>query len=86
VTKPVGAIWEPVVSRPFFAINYRIRLGLGWLALLALVFGSAFGFSLPDGTSYGDRAISVVGLFVFQLCFWLASNARSQVPWCVSLH
>ncbi|KAF9528558.1 Na+ dependent nucleoside transporter C-terminus-domain-containing protein [Crepidotus variabilis] len=81
VSKPVGAVWHPLVSRPFFALSYKVRLGLGWLALLAIVFGSAFGFALQPGTSYGDRAINVLGLFVFQFGFWITSKHRSLIPW-----
>ncbi|KAG8774358.1 hypothetical protein FRC12_002029 [Ceratobasidium sp. 428] len=81
VTRPVEAVWQPLVSKPFFALSYRIRLAIGWLSLLAIVFGSAFGFPLPEGTGYGDRAISVFGLFVFQSGFYLTSRHRSQVPW-----
>ncbi|CAE7160202.1 unnamed protein product [Rhizoctonia solani] len=81
VSKPVSAVWQPIVSRPFFSLSYRVRLALGWLALLGIVFGSAFGFSLPEGTSYGDRAISVFGLFIFTAGFWLSSKHRSRVPW-----
>jgi CNT family concentrative nucleoside transporter len=85
VSKPVGAVWGPLVSKPFNRLPRPVKLGLGWLALLAIVFGSAFGFSLPQGTTYGDRAISVLGLLVFQFGFWLTSNNRSQVPWWVFL-
>ncbi|KAH9948982.1 Na+ dependent nucleoside transporter C-terminus-domain-containing protein [Amylocystis lapponica] len=74
VTRPVGAVWIPLLPR-------RYRLALGWLALLGIVFGSAFGFPLTDGTNYGDRAISVLGLFVFQFCFWATSHNRSIIPW-----
>jgi len=56
-------------------------LALGWLCLIGIVFGSAFGFPLEQSTNYGDRAISVLGLVVFQFCFWISSKARKQVPW-----
>jgi CNT family concentrative nucleoside transporter len=46
VTRPVEAIWEPAVSRPFFKLPYRTRLSFGFLALIAIVFGSAYGFPL----------------------------------------
>ncbi|ESK84310.1 h+ nucleoside cotransporter [Moniliophthora roreri MCA 2997] len=81
VTKPVGATWETLVSSPFFKLPYKIRLGLGWLALIAIVFGSAFGFSTENGTSYADRGISVAGLVFFQLCFFISSRYRSHIPW-----
>ena len=48
--------------------------------------GSVAGVSdagVSQGTSYGDRAISVLGLLVFQSGFWLTSNNRSHVPWWV---
>jgi CNT family concentrative nucleoside transporter len=48
VTRPVEAVWEPIVSRPFFKLPYKSRLGLGVLALLAVVFGSAYGFALTN--------------------------------------
>ncbi|KAF9793226.1 Na+ dependent nucleoside transporter C-terminus-domain-containing protein [Thelephora terrestris] len=81
VSKPVAAVWGPLVARPFGRLPRGAKLGLGWLALLSIVFGSAFGFPLPQGTTYGDRAISVLGLFVFQFSFWLTSHKRSQIPW-----
>ncbi|KAF8316376.1 hypothetical protein DL93DRAFT_2056397 [Clavulina sp. PMI_390] len=81
VTRPVEAVWEPLVARPFFALPYRLRLAMGWVSLLALIFGSAFGFSLPEGSSYGDRAISIFGLFVFQVFFYAISKHRSQIAW-----
>lgn len=48
VSKPVAAVWGPLVGRPFDRLPRTVKLGLGWLALLAIVFGSAFGFSLPQ--------------------------------------
>lgn len=48
VTGPVEAVWGPLISRPFFKLPYLTRLAMGWLALLAIVFGSAFGFKLTN--------------------------------------
>ncbi|KAI0949647.1 hypothetical protein AcW1_009193 [Taiwanofungus camphoratus] len=81
VTRPVGAIWIPLVQEPWYKLPYRLRLTLGWLALLGIVFGSAFGFKPTGNSNYGDRAISVLGLFVFQFCFWATSSNRSIIPW-----
>ncbi|KAG8916438.1 hypothetical protein FRC02_003946 [Tulasnella sp. 418] len=81
ITHPVSAVWTPLVNKPWNRISYKVRLGIGLLALLALVFGSAFGFELPEGTSYGDRAISVVGLFLFQFGFFLSSKDKHHIPW-----
>ncbi|PFH52021.1 hypothetical protein AMATHDRAFT_74522 [Amanita thiersii Skay4041] len=81
ISKPVAAVWMPVVQQPWYKIPYRIRLAIGWLCLLGIVFGSAFGFPLQANTTYGDRAISVLGLAVFQTCFFLSSTQRSNIPW-----
>ncbi|KAK2467818.1 hypothetical protein APHAL10511_000113 [Amanita phalloides] len=81
VSRPVAALWVPTVQEPFYRLPYRIRLSLGWLCLIGIVFGSAFGFKLQNNTTYGDRAISVLGLVLFQFCFWLTSTRRSEIPW-----
>ena len=46
VTRPVAAVWVPFVQTPFFKLPYYVRLTMGWLALIGIVFGSAFGFKL----------------------------------------
>lgn len=54
VTRPVEAVWVPLVQRPFFTLPKYVRYGLGWLALVAIIMGSAFGFKIEN-----------VGLFCF---------------------
>ncbi|TFY75493.1 hypothetical protein EWM64_g8520 [Hericium alpestre] len=81
ISRPVEAVWMPLVQKPFFALPRSVRLAMGWLALLGIVFGSAFGFKPANGTNYSDRAISVLGLFVFQFCFWVSSRNRSRIEW-----
>jgi len=51
VTRPVEAIWIPLVQNPFFALPRYARYGLGWLALFAIILGSAFGFELENVSS-----------------------------------
>ncbi|KAH8109467.1 hypothetical protein DFH11DRAFT_1466632, partial [Phellopilus nigrolimitatus] len=36
---------------------------------------------ITQSTKYDDRAISVLGLFVFQCGLYLSSTHRSVVPW-----
>src|SRR6266566_1735832 len=48
ITRPVEAVWNPLVKKPFFALPKYVRYGLGWLALFAIVLGSAFGFKLEN--------------------------------------
>ncbi|TFK54518.1 hypothetical protein OE88DRAFT_1624877 [Heliocybe sulcata] len=81
VTRPVEALWIPCVQTPWFKLPRPLRLAIGWLFLLGIVFGSAFGFPLENNSSYGDRAISVLGLFVFQFCLWVSSANRREIPW-----
>ncbi|TFY83366.1 hypothetical protein EWM64_g651 [Hericium alpestre] len=81
-SRPVEAVWMPLVQKPFFALPRIVRWAMGWLSLLSIVFGSAFGFKPTNvGMNYGDRAISVLGLFVFQFCFWVSSRNRSKIEW-----
>ena len=44
VTRPVEAVWVPLVQEPFFRIPRYIRFALGWFSIIAVVLGSAFGF------------------------------------------
>jgi len=48
ITRPVEAMWVPLVQKPFFTFPKYARYGLGWLALIAIVMGSAFGFKLEN--------------------------------------
>lgn len=34
------------MQKPWYLLPYYVRLAIGWLCLLAIVFGSAFGFKL----------------------------------------
>jgi CNT family concentrative nucleoside transporter len=81
VTRPVEAVWIPLVQEPFFRIPKYARYAMGWLSIIAIILGSAFGFKLEEGTKYGDRAISVMGLVVFQFGFWATSRNRSAIQW-----
>merc|ERR1712093_482996 len=81
VTKPVSRTWDTLVSDPWFKLHYYVRLAIGWLVLLGLVFGSAYGFSLEPGTTYGQRTQSVFGLFAFQLILWVCSKNRKAIQW-----
>ena len=48
VTRPVEAVWVPLVQEPFFRIPKYVRFALGWLSIIAVVLGSAFGFKLQE--------------------------------------
>jgi CNT family concentrative nucleoside transporter len=48
VTHPIEAVWIPLIQKPFFTLPKYVRYSLGWLALLTIVLGSAFGFELEN--------------------------------------
>ncbi|KAI6021479.1 Na+ dependent nucleoside transporter C-terminus-domain-containing protein, partial [Pisolithus microcarpus] len=81
VTRPVAAVWVPVVQQPWYRIPRRLRLAIGWSCLIAFILASAFGFPLSYNSDYGHRAISVLGLLVFQCGFYLSSTNRSEICW-----
>lgn len=47
---PIVKIYDPLVAQPFFRLPYHVRLAMGWACLLGIIFGSAFGFPLPDAS------------------------------------
>lgn len=45
-SQPIENVWTGIVEKPWFGLHYYVRLAIGWLALLGLVFGSAL-YELP---------------------------------------
>lgn len=80
-SRPIEQVWVSTIETPWMKLNSRVRLGLGWLALLGLVFGSAYGFKLESGTTYAQRTQGVFGLFVFQLGFYIFSAHHKAIQW-----
>ena len=37
--------------------------------------------TFSQGTTFGDRVINVLGLFVFQVGFYITSKNRAEIPW-----
>ncbi|CED82931.1 Concentrative Na-nucleoside cotransporter CNT1/CNT2 [Phaffia rhodozyma] len=81
VGRPIGKVWTTLISNPFFKLNRIARLAIGWLILLGLLFGSCYGFPLPEGTSYGQRTISVFGLLVLNCLYFVCSRNRKLIKW-----
>ena len=48
IARPVSAVWMTAVQHPWYKLPYRARLAIGWLILLGIVFGSAFGLPLQS--------------------------------------
>lgn len=49
-----------------------------------LVVAAIYARFQDSNTKLGDRAISVLGLVIFQTGFWASSTRRSEIPWLVS--
>ncbi|KAI6040262.1 Na+ dependent nucleoside transporter C-terminus-domain-containing protein [Pisolithus marmoratus] len=81
VTRPIETVWVPVVQVPWYRIPRKLRLAIGWSCLLAITFGSAFGSPPSHDNDYRHRAISVLGLFVFQCGFYVSSTRRLEICW-----
>jgi concentrative nucleoside transporter, CNT family len=64
VTRPVEAVWIPLVQGPFFALPKFARYGLGWLALIAIVMGSAFGFKIENVGYLSYRNGNTLSIFI----------------------
>ncbi|GJJ06199.1 hypothetical protein Clacol_000388 [Clathrus columnatus] len=91
--QPLVAIYEPTVAQPFFRIPYRVRLTMGWACLLGIVFGSAFGFPLPDASFFKYVVVLtmptvIIGLFFQQVValFVLKTGAGFSIfKWIATL-
>ena len=51
----------PLIQTPFFKLPKTVRLGMGWLALVGIVFGSAFGFKLTGVSAFSVRVVNDQG-------------------------
>ncbi len=63
VTRLVKAVWIPLVQKPFFALPKHVRYSLGWLALLVIVLGSAFGFKLENVRFFAQLSFYAISFF-----------------------
>lgn len=75
----IGAAWTTVVAKPWGMIPHYPRIAIGWLALLALYFGSAFGIKEIPESRYADRARSLFGLFLINCFFFAISTRRMSI-------
>ena len=73
--------WMKLIQVPFFRLHKWMRYSMGWLAVLGLYFGAAYGTELAPGSTYKTRTISLLGVFVFQAFFYITSQHRKAVNW-----
>ncbi|SJX61937.1 related to Sodium/nucleoside cotransporter [Sporisorium reilianum f. sp. reilianum] len=75
----IEAVWTRCAAEPWSKVPHYGQIGIGWVALLALYFGSAFGIKEVPESRYGDRARSLFGLFLINLFFYAVSTRRSSI-------
>ncbi|SNX83026.1 related to Sodium/nucleoside cotransporter [Melanopsichium pennsylvanicum] len=79
VANAIESVWTKALAKPWSKIPHYGQIGLGWLALLALYFGSAFGIKEVPESRYGDRARSLFGLFLINCIFYAMSSRRASI-------
>ena len=75
ITRPIEAIWIPLIQKPFLSLPRYVRYCLGWLSLLAIVLGSAFGFELENVRYFLNRCF-----FIFEDKSHLKPHADPHWP------
>ncbi|PWN47740.1 hypothetical protein IE53DRAFT_381898 [Violaceomyces palustris] len=75
----IGAAWTTCLGKPWSRVPHYGRLAIGWLCLLALYFGSAFGIKEVPESKYADRARSLFGLFVINCIFFVISQNHRAI-------
>ncbi|CBQ72064.1 related to Sodium/nucleoside cotransporter [Sporisorium reilianum SRZ2] len=75
----IEAVWTRCAAEPWSKVPHYGQIGIGWVALLALYFGSAFGIKEVPESRYGDRARSLFGLFLINLFFYAVSTRRNAI-------
>ena len=59
-------------------LGVRFSFATSWyLACFLITYSDPFS----QGTTFGDRAINVLGLLVFQVGFYITSKNRAEIPW-----
>lgn len=75
----ISKVWNTLLGKPWSMLPYYGKIAAGWIALLALYFGSAYGIKETQESRYKDRTISLFGIFVINSCFYATSHKRSAV-------
>ncbi|KAN0064492.1 hypothetical protein ACQY0O_002120 [Thecaphora frezii] len=71
--------WTRAISNPWSKVPHYGKLAIGWLAILALFLGSAFGIKEVPESRYSDRARSLFGIFIINCVFYLISTKKRAI-------
>ncbi|PWN45438.1 hypothetical protein IE81DRAFT_320199 [Ceraceosorus guamensis] len=75
IVRVISAVWTTAAEKPWSRIPYKGKLAVGWLSLAVLVFGSTYGLPIEQGSSLGQRTISLVGYcLIYAIIFAFSSN------------
>ncbi|EPQ29257.1 uncharacterized protein PFL1_03012 [Pseudozyma flocculosa PF-1] len=72
-------VWTRIAANPWSRIPYYGKLAVGWIAILALFLGSAFGIKEVPESRYADRARSLFGVFLINCAFYAISTKRRHI-------
>ncbi|PWN27391.1 hypothetical protein BDZ90DRAFT_232369 [Jaminaea rosea] len=61
IVRVISTVWGTGVNKPWSMLPSRGKLAVGWLALLALIFGTTYGLPENEASNRGNRTISLVG-------------------------
>ena len=79
VTEPVAVVWVPWVQEPWYKLSRVVRLTIGWLCLLGIVFGSAFGFPLTGVSYIILNELSDADVVTVEHRLWTSSNFSTWI-------
>lgn len=79
IANAIETVWTNCASKPWSRVPHYGQITIGWLALLAIYFGSAFGIKEVPESRYADRARSLFGLFLINCFFYAISTRRRAI-------
>lgn len=75
----IELVWTNAVSNPWNKVPHYGKVAIGWLCILALFFGAAFGIKEVPESTYADRARSLFGIFIINCIFFLISTQKRRI-------
>lgn len=79
IVRVLTTVWNSALGKPWGMLPYKGKLGLGWLALAVLIFGTTYGLPNTPSSTYGMRTISLVGYGLIYGGMYVGSHKRHAV-------
>lgn len=61
IVRVISAVWTTALGKPWSMLPYYGKLAVGWISLLALLFGTTYGLPENEASNRKNRTISLVG-------------------------